>query len=218
MPTIDNDWFDDKFPTAPYMAILRGFDRDTALELAAQASTIGITLVEIPLQRPRDVATLTSMARQAQELGQVAGAGTIRTLEQLESAASAGARFIVSPSFNPEIVTEAARRGIPVLPGVGSATEVDAALRLGLRWLKAFPAIALGSVWISQMAGPFPEAKFVATGGMTAATAEEFLKAGASGIAVGSAIRDLVSAPTSNQRREQLAVHGGAYMRKLPSK
>jgi len=79
---------------------------------------------------------------------------------------------------------------MPHLPGVGTATEVQRAWLAGCRWLKAFPAAALGPKWISGLLGPFPDARFVATGGLTVAGAPAFLSAGARVVALGAALAD----------------------------
>ncbi|NEB81742.1 bifunctional 4-hydroxy-2-oxoglutarate aldolase/2-dehydro-3-deoxy-phosphogluconate aldolase, partial [Streptomyces sp. SID14478] len=80
--------------------------------------------------------------------------------------------------------------GLPHLPGVATATDVQAARALGLTWLKAFPASVLGADWFRAMRGPFPEVPFVATGGMDAGNAAAYLSAGARVVAVGSALED----------------------------
>ncbi|MDN3312015.1 bifunctional 4-hydroxy-2-oxoglutarate aldolase/2-dehydro-3-deoxy-phosphogluconate aldolase [Microbacterium oryzae] len=190
---IDNEWFAAGFAASPYMAILRGLGADTTLELAAQAWSAGVELVEVPVQRPEDLEALSALLERGRAEGHPVGAGTVRTPEQLDAVASAGADFVVTPGFSPAIIRAAAERGIPALPGVATASEVDAGLQLGLTWLKAFPASVLGSAWITQMHGPFPEARFVATGGMSLSNAPDFLEAGARGVAIGSAVRDLAS-------------------------
>ncbi len=192
---IDNSWFDNAFGDSRYMGIFRGHSLDRTLQLARLAWDQGIELVEIPVQQPSDIERLTRTAAAAAEVGRVVGAGTVRSVDQVELVKRAGARFIVCPGFNRDVVESAAALGMPTLPGVATASEVDSALALGLTWLKAFPAIALGSCWIAQMAGPFPQAEFVATGGITPDNAAEFFNAGARAVAVGSAV-------------EQLAAHG----------
>lgn len=81
------------------------------------------------------------------------------------------------------------------MPGVATASEVQLAMREGLTWLKAFPASLLGRSWFGAMHGPFPTATFVATGGMNAANAGEFLDAGVAVVAVGSALEDETQLP-----------------------
>ena len=80
--------------------------------------------------------------------------------------------------------------GLPTLPGVATASDIQRCARLGLGWLKAFPATTLGPGWIAAMRGPFPDVRFVATGGVTVANAAGFLSAGARAVALGSALAD----------------------------
>ncbi len=127
--------------------------------------------------------------------GRLVGAGTVVSPRHVELAASAGAAFTVSPGFDADVVRASVVAGLPPLPGVATATEVQAAMALGLTWLKAFPASLLGTGWFRAMAGPFPGARFVATGGMDAANAGDFLDAGVRTVAVGSAIEDPAQLP-----------------------
>ncbi|MET8373427.1 bifunctional 4-hydroxy-2-oxoglutarate aldolase/2-dehydro-3-deoxy-phosphogluconate aldolase, partial [Micromonospora profundi] len=102
----------------------------------------------------------------------------------------AGAAFTVAPGLDLAIADAAAARGLPHLPGVATPTEAQQALRHGLTWLKAFPAISLGPAWFKAMAGPLPQLRFVATGGLDAGNAAQFLNAGVRVAAVGSALTD----------------------------
>ena len=113
----------------------------------------------------------------------------------MDAAVAAGAAYLVSPGLDPEIVRAAAERGIPILPGVATPSEVGQAVALGLTWLKAFPAQWLGAHWFAHIRGPFPQVKFVATGGMDAGNAGEFLAAGVTVVAVGSALENEAQLP-----------------------
>lgn len=188
---LSNSWFDPYFEASPYMAIFRGLGHNRTLELAHSAWAAGISLIEVPVQRPEDLETLAALVSAGRDNGQHVGAGTVLTMEQLKAVKNSGASFIVTPGFDKEIVTHANELGMAPLPGVATATEVGRAHSLGLTWLKAFPAVTLGSTWIRQMHGPFPSVRFVATGGMNLHNAQEFLAAGARGIAIGSAVEEL---------------------------
>jgi Entner-Doudoroff aldolase len=186
------DWFDDAFAGAPLMAILRGMGVERSVAVATTAWNLGIESVEVPLQTDEDEAALRELARLGAERGKVVGAGTIIAVEQIERAAAAGARYLVSPGLDPEVVRAAQGAGIPILPGVATPSEVQQAVALGLTWLKAFPAEWLGTQWFSHLRGPFPQVRFVATGGMNAQNAGAFLDAGVKVVAVGSALEDPV--------------------------
>ncbi|WJH26018.1 bifunctional 4-hydroxy-2-oxoglutarate aldolase/2-dehydro-3-deoxy-phosphogluconate aldolase [Pseudarthrobacter defluvii] len=192
---IENEQFTEIFATAPLMAILRGMGTERSLAVAATAWDLGIDVVELPIQTPEDIQALTTVTAAARERGMVVGAGTVVSLEHVRIASDAGAAFTVSPGFDLEVVRASSEAGMPPMPGVATPTEVQMALKSGLTWLKAFPASVLGASWIRAMHGPFPHAKFVTTGGMDAANAGEFLRAGARVVAVGSALEDSSQLP-----------------------
>lgn len=175
---------------AKVMAILRGLGAERSLELSERAWSLGIHVVELPLQSADDVEALRVVSARAEEEGYAVGAGTIVRPEQIATAQAAGANFVVSPGLDPDLVREADVHGIPVLPGVASPSEVQRAVRLGLTWLKAFPAAWLGPEWFTLMRGPFPQVDFVATGGLNAENADTFFSAGVRVVAVGSALED----------------------------
>jgi 2-dehydro-3-deoxyphosphogluconate aldolase / (4S)-4-hydroxy-2-oxoglutarate aldolase len=184
------DWFEDAFAHAPLMAILRGMGVERSVALSTTAWDLGIDAVEVPLQTAEDDAALREVVRLGEERGKVVGAGTILTVEQLDAAAAAGARYVVAPGLDPVVVRAAQERGIPILPGVATPSEVQAALGLGLTWLKAFPATWLGTGWFAHIRGPFPQVRFVATGGLNAGNVGDYLAAGVRVAAVGSALED----------------------------
>ncbi|TFC17465.1 bifunctional 4-hydroxy-2-oxoglutarate aldolase/2-dehydro-3-deoxy-phosphogluconate aldolase [Cryobacterium algoritolerans] len=187
---VDNAQFTEIFNAAPLMAILRGMGVERSLTVATMAWDLGIDVVELPIQTPEDIESLRVVAMAARERGKVVGAGTVVSVEHVRQAAEAGAEFTVCPGFDLEVVRASSDFGMPVMPGVATASEVQLALKEGLTWLKVFPASVLGTAWIKAMQGPFPQARFVTTGGMNAANAGEFLRAGARVVAIGSALED----------------------------
>lgn len=186
----DNSVFDEIFRDVPLMAILRGMGVERTLATATRAWDLGITAVEVPVQTPTDVEALHVVAEAARERGLTVGAGTVVSLEHVRQAADAGAAFTVSPGFDVDVVRASHDAGMPALPGVATATEVQRAMDEGLTWLKAFPASLLGTGWFPAMRGPFPQARFVATGGMDSSNARAYLDAGVRVVAVGSALED----------------------------
>lgn len=191
----DNSGFTDLFGEVPLMAILRGMGGDRSLAVATTAWDLGIALVEVPVQTSTDVEALRVVAEAAGARGLRVGAGTVITPEHVRLAKDAGADFTVSPGFDVDIVRESHEAGMLCLPGVATPTEVQLALKEGLTWLKAFPASTLGTGWFGAIRGPFPQARFVATGGMDAASAPSFLAAGVRVVAVGSALEDPTQLP-----------------------
>lgn len=182
--------FDSLFDGVAVMAILRGYGPERTVELAEVAWSLGISCVEVPLQTTRDADALEALAEVSRARGRRVGAGTVLDSGGVELAARLGADFTVSPGLDEEVVRASLAAGMPHLPGVATGTEVHRARQLGLTWQKAFPAAELGASWIRAMHGPFPAIKFVATGGVSAANAGAFLDAGASAVAVGSALED----------------------------
>jgi 2-dehydro-3-deoxyphosphogluconate aldolase/(4S)-4-hydroxy-2-oxoglutarate aldolase len=188
--THDTSLFERAFDALPLMAILRGFDVARTVEVSRRAWDVGITLVEVPVQDDTAVSALRAAVEAGAERGAVVGAGTVTTVQRLEKAAAAGAGFTVAPGFDPEVGRASVAAGLPHLPGVATPSEVQRALAAGFGWLKAFPAAQLGPGWVRAMHGPFPEARFVATGGMGLGNTEEFLDAGVRAVALGSALSD----------------------------
>ncbi|MBT1001145.1 bifunctional 4-hydroxy-2-oxoglutarate aldolase/2-dehydro-3-deoxy-phosphogluconate aldolase [Paenarthrobacter sp. DKR-5] len=185
-----NSWFDQAFRRAPLMAILRGFGTARSLELAATAWDLGLDCVEVPIQTPADVEALAAVVEAGAARGKQVGAGTVVMPEHVAQAHAAGAAFTVSPGFDPEVVQASLAAGMPSLPGVATPSEIQLAAKLGLLWLKAFPASELGTGWFKAVCGPFPQLKFVATGGLDAGNAADYLDAGVRVVAVGSALQD----------------------------
>lgn len=104
------------------------------------------------------------------------GAGTVLTCEQADRAMNAGAGYIVSPGLNPEVVRHCLAKGYPVLPGCGNPSDIEAALALGLKTVKFFPAEALGGLkLIKAMAAPYGDVTFVPTGGINEKNIAEYL-------------------------------------------
>lgn len=172
------------------MAILRGMPAHTTVELATRAWDLGITAVEVPARDPGSMAVLRATIAAGAERGRPVGAGTVITPDQVRAVAEAGAAFTVAPGFDAEVLAASEAAGMPHLPGVATPTDIQAVLRAGGRWVKAFPASVLGADWIRAVRAPFPDIQIVATGGVDAANADAFLGAGARMVAVGSALAD----------------------------
>ncbi|WP_304452485.1 bifunctional 4-hydroxy-2-oxoglutarate aldolase/2-dehydro-3-deoxy-phosphogluconate aldolase [Nocardiopsis sp. YSL2] len=178
------DFFADGLTPVPLMLILRGASPDDAVAAARRAWSAGVRLVEVTLESESGLPALEAVVRAAEGRFPV-GAGTLTTPARLSRAVNAGARFGVAPGLDPDTVAAAERLGVPFLPGVATPTEAGRAVRLGVTAVKAFPASILGPAWVSALAGPFPELRVVATGGVDARSAPDYLRAGALGVGVG---------------------------------
>ena len=189
-PISITQWFPGDFFRVPVIAVFRGLSAAEAVRLSVRAWDAGVEHVEIPIQTSDAVPVLRAVADAAAERGLVIGAGTVSTLAQLDAATDVGVAFTVSPGFDANIIAESVRRGIPHLPGIATATEILQARALGLSWVKAFPASLLGAAWVKAMKGPYPDTNFIATGGVTAHNAPEFLAAGTSVVGLSGAFAD----------------------------
>lgn len=171
----------------PVLAIFRGKSPAETVQLCHAAWDSGVQLIEVPVQSPEAFESFRAAVHAGKERGRPVGAGTVLTLDQLEEVRQAGGEFVVSPGFDATLARAAQDRGMPHLPGVATSSEISAALSAGCSWLKAFPARELSPSWIRAQRGPFPEVRFIATGGVDSQNATEFLNAGCVGVAVGSA-------------------------------
>lgn len=155
--------------------------------LCAALAEGGIRAVEFTFTTP-GVAGVLAAAAAARKPGQHLGAGTVMTAEQAEQAVDSGAEFLVTPAIRPEVAAVAARRGVPVLLGAFTPTEVAQAMELGAAAVKIFPASALGPRYLKDLRGPFPDVRLVASGGVDAQNARGFLDHGALAVCCGSEV------------------------------
>lgn len=139
-------------------------DAAHAEPLASALKAGGLPCAEVTFRTQVAEATLRTLAADPDLL---VGAGTILTREQADRAVTAGARFIVSPGLNKGLVRYCQEIGVAVIPGVATASEIQAALDLGLELVKFFPAEPLGGIrMLDALAGPFPGLRFFPTGGI----------------------------------------------------
>ena len=178
--------FDEIFADHRVMAILRGQPPAETVALAGRLWDAGLDLVEVPIGSPEAVPALRAAVAAGAERGKRVGAGTVVTPEQVRVAAQAGAQYTVAPGLDLTVLAASLTAGLPHLPGVATATEVQQARAAGCRWLKAFPAATLGPAWLRAITGPFPDLAIVATGGLRLADVAEYLAAGARVVALGT--------------------------------
>jgi len=145
----------------------------------------GIVVVEITLDSD---GALETIARLRDDPQLVVLAGTVRTAQEAEGAAEAGAQACVGPALVPEVIDACRTLGVPAIPGVLTPTEVETAWRLGAPMVKLFPAARLGPEYVRDLRGPLPDVPLLVTGGVDASNAGVFLRAGAAAVGVGSAL------------------------------
>jgi 2-dehydro-3-deoxyphosphogluconate aldolase/(4S)-4-hydroxy-2-oxoglutarate aldolase len=149
---------------------------EDAVPLAEALVRGGIDCAEITLRTPAGLPAIASLRGLA---GFTVGAGTVLTAAEVEACVAAGARFIVSPGFDREVVQASLDAGVDPIPGVATPSEIMAGVALGLSVLKCFPAEQLGGPgWIKAVRGPFPEVRFVPSGGVSAENAASYAGAG----------------------------------------
>ena len=149
-------------------------DAAHAVPLAGALIEGGLSCVEITLRTAGAIDGIAAI--RAAYPGILLGAGTVLSVDQLEIAIEAGADFAVAPGTNPAVVEASLSRGLPILPGIATATEIEAARALGVRTLKLFPSELLGGApFIRALCGPYRDVTFVPTGSITPALLPGYL-------------------------------------------
>jgi 2-dehydro-3-deoxyphosphogluconate aldolase/(4S)-4-hydroxy-2-oxoglutarate aldolase len=160
---------------SPVMPVVTIEDAATAPDLARALVRGGIRTIEVTLRTPQALRAIESIAASVPEI--CVGVGTVMTPEDLNLAADAGAAFAISPGATRELLAAGAHFRIPYLPAVATASELMTAMAAGYRHFKLFPANAAGGVAaLKGFHGPFPEARFCPTGGVSLQTAPDYLK------------------------------------------
>lgn len=158
---------------SPMIPVLIVDDAADARDIAEALVEGGLRVLEVTL---RTAAALDVIREMSRVEGAVVGAGTVLDESQLQESIEAGARFIVSPGLTERLGRAAIASGIPLLPGVSSAGDIMRGLDLGLSHFKFFPAVASGGIAaLTALSGPFAEARFCPTGGVTMETAPDWL-------------------------------------------
>jgi 2-dehydro-3-deoxyphosphogluconate aldolase/(4S)-4-hydroxy-2-oxoglutarate aldolase len=170
------------------VGILRGFDEESSLATTAALVRGGVRAVEITANTDGFERTLTAVAAAHGGSDVAIGAGTVLDPETARAAISAGAEFLVTPTFDEGVVRTANRYGVPVLTGVSTPTEALSAYEAGATMCKIFPASSLGPGFVSALGGPLPQIPLVPTGGVDRENAPAFFEAGAVALGIGSAL------------------------------
>lgn len=150
---------------------------EAAIPLADALLQGGLPVIEITFRTAAAAEVIRIISRERPQL--IVGAGTVLTPENLQAARASGATFAVAPGLNPQIAKQAQDIGLPFCPGVATPTDIEAALSLGCKLLKFFPAEALGGVaMIEALSAPYKHTgvKFVPTGGVSTSNLESYVK------------------------------------------
>ncbi len=159
-----------KWKIVPVVAIDRVVD---SVPLADALSAAGLPVAEITL---RTVAGLAAIAALADQPDFTVGAGTVHTVDQAKQVAEAGAKFVVTPGFNPKTVQWCLENEMPIYPGVSSPTDLETAIEFGLTVVKFFPAEMIGGAkMIKALQGPYGDIRFIPTGGINISNLNDYL-------------------------------------------
>jgi len=183
---------------APIVAIVRRPKVD-AVRCIEHLFQHGIRLVEITMDTS-DAVEVLEYFRSRVPANCLLGAGTVTDVELAEAALGAGASFIVTPNIDLDVIRTVHGRGIPVMPGALTPTEIWTAAKAGADFVKVFPASAVGPRYFREVRGPFAQIPFMASGGVNLENAAEFIKFGVDALGLGGGL-----IPKSNDEFEQCA-------------
>ena len=170
------------------VAIIRSANPDDVLKIAQALHEGGVRVLEITFNSPNALSVVNELStKMGNEL--LIGMGTVLDAATAKDAVSAGAKFIISPTLNIETIQATKKNGAVSIPGAFTATEILAAYNHGGDIIKIFPA-SVGANYIRDLRGPFPHIPFMPTGGVNIENIEEYLKAGAVAVGIGSALVD----------------------------
>ena len=168
------------------IAILRGVLPDRAARVAKVVFAAGIRVIEVPLNSPDPFASIAALAHDL-PADCLMGAGTVLTTDEVRRTHAAGGRLVVSPNCEPDVIREATRLAIQVLPGIATPTEAFCAIGAGARHLKLFPAISYGPRHLQALRTVLPSGTYIfPVGGVAPEHIPDWLAAGAAGFGFGS--------------------------------
>ncbi len=169
------------------IAIARGVRVDHVINIAAALLAGGIKMLEVTCNTD-GVFEMIKMLREKMAGKMCIGAGTVITTQLAEKAIGAGAKFIIAPDTNTDVIDYCVRNDVAILPGAATATEILAAKRHGAKMVKIFPASALGVSYIKALRGPIDDVDFVAVDGVRPENMAEFFAAGCVAIGIGASV------------------------------
>ena len=169
--------------------VLRAESEEQALGIASAIADGGVTVLEITMTVPGAIRVMSRLTKERPDI--LIGAGTVLDAETARMCMLEGAQFVVSPALNLQTIEMCHRYSIPVLPGALTPTEVVTAWQAGADVIKVFPASALGGAkYLKSLKAPLPQVEMIPTGGVSLATAKEFLEAGSFALGVGADLVD----------------------------
>ncbi len=170
------------------VAVIRIKDYDLAKAVTEEVINAGFNFIELTLSIDNCPKLIKELSEKYKNTETFIGAGTVMTLDDCKTVMENGATFVVSPFTNPEVITHCVENKLPVLPGVGTATEANTCNTLGCDIVKVFPGDVLGPNFIKSLKGPMPHIKYMPSGGVNLDNMTEWFEKGAYAVSVGSAL------------------------------
>jgi len=200
------------FNKLPVVGILRGFGAVAVENIVTASAQGGLCNIEITMNT-KNAAELIGLARDTAADSMNVGAGTICTIDDLKTALDAGAKFIVTPIVNPDVIKACKDKGVPVFPGALTPTEVYNAWQFGADIIKIFPGNRLGPTYLKDLKGPLSNIKLMPTGGVTVEKLQEYHECGADAFGVGGSLfdKDKIASADWSWIRQQTARFVQAY-------
>jgi 2-dehydro-3-deoxyphosphogluconate aldolase/(4S)-4-hydroxy-2-oxoglutarate aldolase len=171
----------------PVIGILRGVARDFFGAVMTAAFAAGLRAIEVTFNTPQ-AEQIIQEHRDAVPAGTLLGMGTIRNLDEARKAVAAGAMFLVTPNTDREVIQYAVARGVPIIAGAFTPSEVYAAWSAGAQMVKVFPCGCVGPQYIRELRGPFDHIALVAVGGVRQDNVKSYFEAGARAVGVGDSL------------------------------
>jgi 2-dehydro-3-deoxyphosphogluconate aldolase/(4S)-4-hydroxy-2-oxoglutarate aldolase len=188
---MDKSVVNERIERTGVIPVIRAESSDEAARVVEAIAEGGVDVFEVTMTVPGAVDLISKLAQRFGEEALV-GAGTVMDPETANRCIDAGARFVISPSFDPATVAACRERDVTVMPGALTPTEIVTAWGAGADFVKVFPAGAVGGAgYIKNILGPLPHVKLIPTGGVSATNAADFIRAGAKAVGVGTELVDL---------------------------
>ena len=176
-----------RFKEASILGIIRGASPGSVQGILDACISGGLKFVELTLNSKRALPSI-ELASKDFSKGLCIGAGTVLSLSDTIQAVNAGAQFIVSPTLNVDVASYCGEKGLAYFPGALTPTEIEKSWNAGATMVKVFPASQMGASYFNTVRGPFNELLLMAVGGVDSSNAVEYLKAGASAVAIGGSV------------------------------
>jgi 2-dehydro-3-deoxyphosphogluconate aldolase/(4S)-4-hydroxy-2-oxoglutarate aldolase len=190
------------------VAVIRMKDPERLSKVVMAIREGGVKCIEITMTVPGAVDVIAALVKTAPP-DVLVGAGTVTDRGTANDVVSAGARFVVSPVFRPDVVAVTKAAGAVAIPGCFTPTEILTAWEAGADIVKVFPATSLGPKYFKDIAGPFPDIRLMPTGGVTVDNVGEWVKAGAVAVGIGS---DLLDKKAIDEGRYEVLTEKAARM------